>query len=86
MRSSALCTVMCGAIKIYAVHNQRLTRIICINKSHAEICRFRVLNNNKISVSSKTWEQYSKPLGENNEEKVTWYAIMFASHSIIYDQ
>ena len=54
-RSSALCTVMCGAIKIYAVHDQRLTRIICINKSHAEICHFRVLNNNKISVSSKTW-------------------------------
>ena len=45
--ASALCIVMYGAIKIYAVQIYATrAHIICINKSHAEICRFRVISFN----------------------------------------
>ena len=47
MRSSTLCKVIYGAIKIYAgqIYATRygLAHIICINKTHAEKCRFTVL-------------------------------------------
>ena len=45
MLSSALCIVTYGTIKNLCGTNlcdQRLTRIIRINKSHTEICRFTV--------------------------------------------
>ena len=44
MHSSALCIVTYGAIKKLCGTNLcdlHLTCIICINKSHAEICRLR---------------------------------------------
>ena len=42
--SSALCIVKYGTIKIYAVQIYAIctTRIIRINKSQAEICRFTI--------------------------------------------
>ena len=42
-----ICIATHGTIKIYAVQylcDRRLTRIIHINKSHAEVCRFMVLH------------------------------------------
>ena len=47
MRSSALCIVMNGAIKILCdtnLCNRHLIHIIHMNKSHTEICRLMILD------------------------------------------